>query len=114
MREGEKTGVKTVCAKYDISDQAYREWRYKARGIQPKKHHSPEERLKALKEAQKIGIKAVCAKYGITPQTYRSGAMKLTALNLGSTSLRRRNSRFLRKVVRKGFIGPAQFIVSIP
>jgi transposase-like protein len=71
LAEGEKTGVKTVCAKYDISDQAYREWRYKARGIQPKKHHSPEERLKALKEAQKVGIKPVCAKYGITPQTYR-------------------------------------------
>jgi transposase-like protein len=69
--EGEKTGVKTVCAKYDISDQAYREWRYKARGIQPKKHHSPEERPKALKEAQKVGIKAVCVKYGTTPQTYR-------------------------------------------
>jgi transposase-like protein len=24
LAEGEKTGVKTVCAKYDISDQAYR------------------------------------------------------------------------------------------
>jgi transposase-like protein len=27
VKEGEKNGINAVCAKYDISDQAYREWR---------------------------------------------------------------------------------------
>jgi transposase-like protein len=31
IAEGENTGVKTVCAKYDIGDQTYRNWRYEAR-----------------------------------------------------------------------------------
>jgi transposase-like protein len=37
VKEGEKTGVEAVCAKYDITDQSYRFWRYKALGIGPKK-----------------------------------------------------------------------------
>jgi hypothetical protein len=30
VKEREKTGAKAVCAKYDISDQSYRNRRYKA------------------------------------------------------------------------------------
>jgi transposase-like protein len=30
LNEGEKNGVAAVCAKYGISDQSYRNWRYKA------------------------------------------------------------------------------------
>jgi transposase-like protein len=35
VKEGEKNGVNAVCAKYGISDQSYRLWRYKANGTEP-------------------------------------------------------------------------------
>jgi transposase-like protein len=71
ISEGEKSGVKTVCAKYDISDQTYREWRYKALKIKSRKHLSSAKRLRVVREAEKNGVGAVCAKYGISEQTYR-------------------------------------------
>jgi transposase-like protein len=71
IAEGEKSGVKSVCAKYDISDQIYRKWRYKAVKIKPRKHLSSAKRLRVLREAEKNGVRAVCAKYGISEQTYR-------------------------------------------
>src|ERR1700741_123077 len=71
LKEGEKNGVKAVCAKYGISDQTYRAWRYQAAGIQPRKHLSSAKRLQVLREGEKNGVRAVCAKYGITDQTYR-------------------------------------------
>ena len=71
VKEGEKNGVKAVCAKYGINDATYRRWRYKALGIQPRRRFSLEQRLQVLKEGQKAGVKAVCAKYGISDQTYR-------------------------------------------
>ena len=52
VKDGEKNGVKAVSAMYRISDQTFRVWRYKARGIQPKKHFSPEKRLQVLTEGQ--------------------------------------------------------------
>jgi hypothetical protein len=48
--EDERTGVKTVCATYDISDQTYRDWRYRALGIKPRKHLSSAKRLRVLKK----------------------------------------------------------------
>jgi transposase-like protein len=53
IAEGEKNGVRAVCAKYGISDDTYRRWRYKALGIRPKRHFSLEKRLRVLKEGQK-------------------------------------------------------------
>ena len=69
VKEGEKNGVKAVCAKYGINDATYRRWRYKALGIQPRRRFSLEQRLRVLKEGQKAGVKAVCAKYGINDAT---------------------------------------------
>src|SRR5215469_8214464 len=71
VKEGEKDGINAVCAKYGISDQSYRLWRYQASGIQPRKHLSSAKRLQILREGEKNGVRAVCAKYGITYQTYR-------------------------------------------
>jgi hypothetical protein len=56
VKEGEKTGVKIVCAKYDISDQTYRDWRYKALGIKPRKHISSAKRLRVLREGERNGV----------------------------------------------------------
>ncbi len=69
VKEGEKTGVKTVCAKYDISDQTYRDWRYKAQGIKPRKHFSLKKKLKILEEGARDGIYRTCAAYQIDPVT---------------------------------------------
>ena len=71
IAEGQKTGVKTVCAKYDISDQTYRDWRYKTLGIKPRKHLFSAKRLRVLREGERNGVRAACAKYGISDQTYR-------------------------------------------
>jgi transposase-like protein len=71
IAEGQKIGVKTVSAKYDISDETYRRWRYKAQAIKPRKHLSTAKRLRILREGEKSGVRAVCAKYGISDQTYR-------------------------------------------
>ena len=37
LKEGEKNGVKAVCAKYGVSEQTYQVWRYKTKGIEHKK-----------------------------------------------------------------------------
>jgi transposase-like protein len=42
VKEGEKTGVETVCAKYGISDQSYRNWRYKVLGIRRRSPAPPQ------------------------------------------------------------------------
>jgi transposase-like protein len=46
LEDGERNGVKAVCAKYDISDQSYQLWRYKANRIKPQKQRSPKEKLR--------------------------------------------------------------------
>jgi transposase-like protein len=56
VEEGEKHGAKVVCAKYGFSDSTYRLWRYKAKGIQPRKWRSPEEKLRILEESYQNGI----------------------------------------------------------
>ena len=48
IAEGQKAGVRAICAKYDISDQTYRDWRYKTLGIKPRKHLSSAKRLRVL------------------------------------------------------------------
>ena len=40
LKEGEKNGVKAVCAKYGVSEQTYQVWRYKTKGIEHKKQFS--------------------------------------------------------------------------
>jgi transposase-like protein len=70
VKEGKKTGVKAVCAKYRISDQSYRLWRYKVRGIQPRRHFSVEEKLRILEDGCQNGVLKVCAAYRIDPTTY--------------------------------------------
>src|SRR5689334_4849139 len=70
VKEGEKTGVEAVCAKYDITDQSYRFWRYKALGIRPKKQLSRTEKLRILEEGYRNGINQVCAAHRIHSKTY--------------------------------------------
>jgi hypothetical protein len=50
LEEAENVDVNEVCAKYEISAQTYRVWRYKASGIKPRKHFSPEKKRKIFKE----------------------------------------------------------------
>jgi Transposase len=70
LKEGEKNSVKAVCAKYGISDQSYRLWRYKVKGIQPRKPFSIKKKREILEEGYQKGIKGVCAAYRIDPRTY--------------------------------------------
>ena len=77
VKEGQKNGVKAVCARYGISTQSYRLWRYKARGIQPKKYFSSNEKLRILEEGFHNGIGQVCAAYRIDPGTYYNWKRKL-------------------------------------
>jgi transposase-like protein len=70
VKEGEKTGVETVCAKYGISDQSYRNWRHRAYGTQPKKYRSSEEKLRILEEGFHNGISRTCAAHRIDPTLY--------------------------------------------
>lgn len=70
VKEGEKTGVEAVCAKYDITDQSYRFWRYKTLGIRPKKQLSLTEKLRILEEGYNNGINQICAANRIDPRTY--------------------------------------------
>jgi transposase-like protein len=77
LREGEKIGVKAVCAKYAISDQNWRRWRYKIKGIEPKKQFSIEKKREILEEGFQNGIERVCAAYRIHSKTYYSWKRKL-------------------------------------
>jgi transposase-like protein len=77
LKESEKTGVKTVCAKYKISGQTYRGWRYKAQGIKPRKHFSLKKKLKILEEGARDGIYQTCTAYHINPTTYCNWRHKL-------------------------------------
>jgi len=70
VKEGEKNGVRAVCVKYGISDQSFRLWRYKVRGIQPKKFYSLEKKHGILEEGFQNGIERVCAAHRIDPMTY--------------------------------------------
>jgi transposase-like protein len=72
IAEGQKIGVKTVSAKYDISDETYRHWRYKAQGIKPRKHFSLKKKLRILEEGVRDGVYRTCAAHHIDPGTYYS------------------------------------------
>jgi hypothetical protein len=48
LKEGEKNGVKAVCAKYHISAQSYRLWRYKVQGTKAKKYLPVEKKRRIL------------------------------------------------------------------
>jgi transposase-like protein len=85
IAEGQKAGVKAICAKYDVSDQTYRAWRYKAQGIKPRKLFSLKKKLKILEEGARDGIYRTCAAYHINPTTYYNWRHKL-----GFTKLPRR------------------------
>ena len=50
LKEGEKNGVKAVCAKYGVSEQTYRVWRYKIKGIEPKKQFSIKKKREILEQ----------------------------------------------------------------
>ena len=97
LREGEKIGVKAVCAKYGIGDQSYRRWRYKIKGIEPKKRFSIEKKREILEKGFQNGIERVCAAYRIHSKTYYSWKRKL-----GFTKSRPRQcrpSRFTKEQV---------------
>jgi len=70
VQQGEKIGVKGVCARYGISTQRYRVWRYKVRGIQPRKRFSLQEKLRILEDGYQNGILKVCTAHRIDPATY--------------------------------------------
>ena len=70
VKEGEKVGIEAVCAKYGISTQSYRTWRYKINGIKPKKQRSRKEKLRILEEGYQNGILPTCTAYGIDPTLY--------------------------------------------
>ena len=70
LKEGEKNGVKAVCAKYGVSDQTYRVWRYKTKGIEHKKQFSIKKKREILEQGFQNGIEQVCAAYRISPRTY--------------------------------------------
>jgi transposase-like protein len=102
MAEGEKTGVKTVCAKYAISDQTYRDWRYKALGIKPRKHLSSAKRLRVLREGEKNGVRVACAKYGISDQTYRVWRYEAQGIKPRKHFSLRKKLKILEEGCRKG------------
>ena len=77
IAEGEKNGVRAVCARYGISDQIYRIWRYKAQGIKPRKHFSLKKKMKILEEVARDGTARTCAAYRISPFTYYRWRHKL-------------------------------------
>jgi transposase-like protein len=70
LKEGEKNGVKAVCAKYDTSTQSYRLWRYKAQGTKRRKCFAFEKKIRILEERYLKGIQQVCNAYRINPTTY--------------------------------------------
>jgi transposase-like protein len=102
IAEGEKTGVKIVCAKYDIGDQTYRKWRHKALGIKPRKHLSSAKRLRVLREGEKNGVRAACAKYGISDQTYRVWRYEAQGLKPRKHFSLRKKLKILEEGCRKG------------
>src|SRR6516164_1286575 len=77
LKEGEKNGVKAVCAKYGVSDQTYRVWRYKTKGIEHKKQFSIKKKREILEQGFQNGIVQVCAAYRISPRTYYRWKRKL-------------------------------------
>jgi transposase-like protein len=112
IAEGQKIGVKTVSAKYDISDETYRHWRYKAEGIKPRKHFSLKKKLRILEEGVRDGVYRTCAAHHIDPGTYYSWKRRIGFTSRlrpvdRIVSARKRNWRFLRKDPRMGFSGLA-------
>jgi hypothetical protein len=59
-----------VLAKYGISDQSYRNWRYRVNGIKPKKQLSRTEKHQILEEGFQNGIKEASAAHGVDPASY--------------------------------------------
>jgi transposase-like protein len=102
IKEGEKTGVKAVCAKYDICDETYRRWRYNALKIKPRKYLSSAKRLRVLREGEKKGVRAVCAKYGISDQTYRIWRYKAQGIKPRKHFSLKKKLRILEEGVRDG------------
>ena len=72
LKEGEKTSFNAVRAKYNISPQTYRRWRYMARGIKPKpaRHFPDRRKLQILEEGYQNGIGVACKRRGIDPSVY--------------------------------------------
>src|SRR6516162_11705646 len=77
LKEGGRNGVKAVCAKYGVSDQTYRVWRYKIKGIEPKKQFSIKKKREILEEGFQNGIERVCPAYRIHSTTYYRWKRKL-------------------------------------
>jgi hypothetical protein len=70
LKEEEKNDVKAVCAKYHISTQSYRLWRYKTQRTKPRKYLPVEEKLHILEEGYENSILRTCASNGIYLPTY--------------------------------------------
>ena len=73
LKEGEKNGVNAVCVKYGISDQTYRVWRYKIKGIEPKKQFSIKKKREILEEGFQNGIEWVAPLTGSILQPIIAG-----------------------------------------
>src|SRR5215469_10022888 len=97
LREGEKIGVKAVCAKYAISDQNWRRWRYKIKGTESKKQFSIKKKREILEQGFQNGIERVCAAYRIHSTTYNRWKRKLGFTK--SPPRQRRPRRFTKEQV---------------
>jgi hypothetical protein len=52
IAEGEEIGVKAVCAKYDIHEETYRNWRIKATQSNPESTYLPRRELRSSGRAR--------------------------------------------------------------
>ena len=112
IAEGEKNGVRAVCAKYGISDQTYRLWRYRAQGTKPRKHFSLKKKLKILEEGARevfpgpVPLTALVR--SLTTDGLVSWVSKSCAGRAGQgVPARKRSWRFLRRDTRMGSAGLA-------
>jgi len=114
VKEGEKNDIEAVCAKYDISHQSYRLWRYKANGIKPKKQRSRTEKLCILEECVQNGINQTCAAYGVDSTNYFRWKKRFGFTNRGP-GLRDGGAllKKLLKMVRKGGTGNFEIIANL-
>jgi hypothetical protein len=82
LKEGEKTSVKNIRAKYKISDQRYRDWRKTISGIDPRKQLSPQQKLRILEEGYQNCIKEIVP-HRVDPTSYFRWKKKFGFLNHG-------------------------------
>src|SRR5262245_10149028 len=85
LKEREKNGVKAVSAKYGISDQTHRVWRYKIKGIEPKKQFPIKKKREILEQGFRTASSKFAPLTGSAPELIIGGRYRWKKLGFAKS-----------------------------